>query len=151
REQALIWGDLVPQMLQAAVIPRFWNVTPVQLHWVGVHMSYAETVLADAALDAAERQRIVGVLSHYVPPARLRKVETLIATGDVRLALALVIPSEMYILAEQLAPADRESTIAQEIRSLASAAPDELSPRVISHAFGSPKPVLTNSYQPELL
>ena len=97
REQALIWGDLVPQMLQAAVIPRFWNVTPIQLHWVGVHMSYAETALADAALDASERQRIVGILGHYVPPARLRKVETLIAAGDVRLALDLVIPSEMYI------------------------------------------------------
>ena len=33
--QALIWGDLVPQMMLTAVIPRWWNVTPAQLHWVG--------------------------------------------------------------------------------------------------------------------
>jgi hypothetical protein len=37
------------------------------------------------------------------------------------------------------------------MRALTASAPDELAPRVISHAFGSPKPVLTNSYQPELL
>src|SRR5262249_31411338 len=51
REQALIWGDLVPQMILSAVIPRWWNVSPMQLHWVGMHMSYAETLLAESALD----------------------------------------------------------------------------------------------------
>ena len=51
REQALIWGDLVPQMILSAVIPRWWNVTPLQLHWVGVHMAYAETLLAESALE----------------------------------------------------------------------------------------------------
>jgi hypothetical protein len=151
REQALIWGDLVPQMIQAAVIPRFWNVTPAQLHWVGLHMSYAETTLADAALDAAARQKVVAVLSRYVPPARLRKVEMLLAAGEVRTALERVVPAEMYLLADELAPADRNSAIAQEIRMVAASAPEEVSARVISHAFGSPKPILTNSYQPELL
>ncbi len=36
REQALIWGDLVPQLLLTATIPRWWNVTPGQLHWVAL-------------------------------------------------------------------------------------------------------------------
>ena len=151
REQALIWGDLVPQMIQAAVIPRFWNVTPVQLHWVGLHMAYAESALAESAFDAAERQRVLATLNRYIPPARLRKVETLLVLGDVHTALERVVPSEMYLLANELAPADRDSAIAAEIRALAAQSPEELSPRVISHAFGSPKPVLTNSYQPELL
>ena len=47
REQALIWGDLVPQMILSATIPRWWSVTPLQLHWVGLHMDYAETLLAE--------------------------------------------------------------------------------------------------------
>ena len=42
--QALIWGDLVPQMMLGARTPRFWSVTPAQVHWVGVHMRYAETL-----------------------------------------------------------------------------------------------------------
>ena len=52
REQALIWGDLVPQLLLTATIPRWWNVTPGQLHWVALHMDYAETLLAEAAVNA---------------------------------------------------------------------------------------------------
>ena len=39
REQALIWGDLVPQMLLMAKVPRWWNVTTAQTHWVSLHMS----------------------------------------------------------------------------------------------------------------
>ena len=151
REQALIWGDLVPQMIQAAVIPRFWNVTSVQLHWVGLHMSSAETAIADGALDTAARQKVVSALNRYIPPARLRRVETSLASGDVRAALERVVPAEMYLLTEELAPNDRDSAIAAELRTLSASNPDELSARVISHAFGSPKPVLTNSYQPELL
>lgn len=151
REQALIWGDLVPQMIQAAVIPRFWNVTPVQLHWVGLHMNYAESALADSALDPAERQRVLSILRAYIPPARLHGVETSLASGDVPNALDRVVPSEMYALAGELAASDRSSAVAVEMRALAAQYPQDLSPRVISHAFGSPKPMLTNSYQPELL
>ena len=49
REQALIWGDLVPQLLLTATIPRWWNVTPGQLHWVALHM--------DLCRNAAGRSR----------------------------------------------------------------------------------------------
>jgi len=64
REQALIWGDLVPQMILSAVIPRWWNVTPTQLHWVGLNMAYAESALAQSALNEAARHRVVAVLDH---------------------------------------------------------------------------------------
>ena len=50
REQALIWGDLVPQMLVSANVPRWWSVTPAQLHWVGLHMDYAQ--ISDCPVSA---------------------------------------------------------------------------------------------------
>src|SRR6185437_14635293 len=62
KEQALIWGDLVPQMILSAVVPRWWNVTPTQLHWVGLNMAYAESALARSALNDSERRRVVAVL-----------------------------------------------------------------------------------------
>jgi len=151
REQALIWGDLVPQMLLSAVIPRWWSVTPLQLHWVGVHMAYAETLLAESALDPERRRQVIDTLDHYAPPARLHKIEALLASGDVRSAEENVMPSEMYQLAAGFAPKDRESPAADEIRRIASEAPDAVSPRVISRTFGTPKPTLANSYEPELL
>ena len=151
REQALIWGDLVPQMILSAVIPRWWDVTPAQLHWVGLNMAYAETLLARSALNEEERKRVLAVLGRYVPPARSKKIERLLAAGDVRGAADNVVPSEMYLVAREIAANDRDSTLAQDLRALAADAPQDLSPRAISHAFGTPKPMLSTSYEPELL
>lgn len=151
REQALIWGDLVPQMILSAVIPRWWNVTPTQLHWVGLNMAYAESALAQSALNEGERRRVVGVLEHYVPPSRLKKIERLLEAGEVRRAAESVVPSEMYLVARDLAPGDHDSALAEELRRISAEAPEELSPRAISHAFGTPKPLLSTSYEPALL
>jgi hypothetical protein len=151
REQALIWGDLVPQMILSAVIPRWWSVTPLQLHWVGVHMGYGETLLGESVLDPERRRQVIEVLDHYAPPVRLRKVEALLAAGDVPTAEENIMPSEMYLLAADFAGNDHESPAAAEIRRIAQEAPDAVSPRAISHTFGTPKPTLANSYQPELL
>jgi hypothetical protein len=46
---------------------------------------------------------------------------------------------------------DGSGTFAGEIRRLASDAPGEINYKAISRAFGTPKPTLANSYQPELL
>ncbi len=151
REQALIWGDLVPQMILTAVIPRWWNVTPTQLHWVGLNMAYAESTLAQSSLNEAERHRVVAVLDHYVPPSRLKKIDRMLAEGDVRRAAENVVPSEMYLVARELAPNDHDSALAEDLRMLAAEAPQELDPRTISHAFGTPKPLLSTSYEPALL
>jgi hypothetical protein len=151
REQALIWGDLVPQMILSAVIPRWWNVTPLQLHWVGMNMAYAETLLAESALDANRRRDVIAVLDHYAPPARLKKLEAYLAAGDVRSAEDNVVPSEMYLLAGDMAAKDRDTPLAADIRKLTAQAPEALSVRAISRTFGTPKPTLANSYQPELL
>lgn len=151
REQALIWGDLVPQMILTAVIPRWWNVSPVQLHWVGVHMAYADTLLAESALDQNRRAQVVTVLNRYAPPARLSKLNRLLAEGDVRDAEDNIVPSEMYLLADEMKNQDHDSPMAGDLRRLAADAPQELSARVISHTFGTPKPMLANSFEPELL
>jgi hypothetical protein len=151
REQALIWGDLVPQMLVTAVIPRWWNVSSLQLHWVDMHMAYAESLFADAAMSTARREQVESALERYASPGRVRKVDQLLAAGEVRGALDHVPPSEMYLLAEALAPSDQDSALASALRRLASEHADQFSPRTISRIFGSPKPSLANSFEPELL
>ena len=150
-EQALIWGDLVPQIMLTAIVPRWWNVTPSQIHWVGVHMAYGESLLGQASLNADHRRKVMAALDPYLPPGRLRKVEDLLESGEPKLAVENVLPSEMYLLARSLAEQDRESTLAQEIRRLAAGSPAELSPEAISQAFGTPKPTLANTYGLELL
>ncbi len=153
REQALIWGDLVPQMILSAKIPRWWNITPVQTHWVGLHMRHGESLLAEAALDAGQRRQIMELLARQAPPARVRKVEQALEEGEVRKAIEQTMPSELFALAADAvgtAP-DAPSPVVREIRRLASEFPDRVSPRAISRAFGTPKPTLAHSYRPELL
>ena len=58
--QALIWGDLVPQMILSAKIPRWWSVTPVEVHCVGLHLRYGRELMAEAAVDAEAARRGAG-------------------------------------------------------------------------------------------
>jgi hypothetical protein len=155
--QALIWGDLVPQMIVSAIIPRWWNVTPSQLHWVALHMRYAESLLAESAMDPALRQSVLGILSAQAAPARVGQVEMLLEGGDVQAALNKVTPSELFVLASRMEakmeanPKREPSPLLAEIRRLAAKSPRQVNYAAISAAFGTPKPTLANSYRPELL
>jgi hypothetical protein len=153
REQALIWGDLVPQLMLSAKIPRWWNVTPDQMHYVALHMSQAEALLAESALDSKRRDEVLEVLSHSIPPARLNRISRLVDAGQVRDAIEQVTPSEMYVLATEWwgANKDENAPLSSEARRLEKENPASINPRAISRAFGTPKPTLANSYMPELL
>ncbi len=151
REQALIWSDLVPQIMLTAVIPRWWNVSPVQIHWVGVHMVYGESLLGQAALNQERRRQVIAALEPYLTPGRLEKIDDLLQSGQPGMAVEKILPSEMYLLARALAGQDRESPLAQEIRRVAAEAPAAVSKEAISRAFGTPKPTLANTYSLELL
>ncbi len=148
REQALIWGDLVPQLLQSAVIPRWWTVTPGHLHWVSLHMSAGENLLAEAALSQATLQKVLTAFNAYAPPARVRKVALLLREGDVPGALEQVTPAELFRLA-----ADVPTTggISEGIKQFTTPGPTGVNYGTMSRVFGTPKPTLANSFRPELL
>jgi hypothetical protein len=151
--QALIWGDLVPQMILSAKTPRWWNVTPSQVHWVGLHLLYGRELLAEAASDSQVRQQVVESLSQLASPVRAAEIQNLLSHGAVKEAAERVTPSELFSLARDLAPrrTSDDSCLLSELRRLADASPQEVNYAAISHAFGTPKPTLSNSYEPELL
>ena len=151
--QALIWGDLVPQMILSAKIPRWWNVTPAQEHWVGLHLRYGHSLLAEAALDSELRKQVVEVFGSQAAPARATQVERLIEAGDVKAAIDKVTPAELFEMASQMEPRRQgaDGPLVAEIRQLRAEHPGEVAEQAVSRAFGTPKPTLTNSYRPELL
>jgi hypothetical protein len=152
--QALIWGDLTPQMILSAKAPRWWNVTPAQVHWVGLHLRYGRELLAESALDTELRARVLDSLSQLAPPARTHEVAGLIERGAVKDAVERVTPSELFWVAREMATREGfadSSCILEELRHLAQASPKEVNYAAISRAFGTPKPTLANSYEPELL
>jgi hypothetical protein len=151
--QALIWGDLVPQMILSAKIPRFWGVTPAQMHWVGLHLRYGRELLAESALDSDLRTQVLASLGSLAAPARTRLVGRLLEQGSVREALDRVTPSEMYLVAREVGAgrSPQSSCLLAEMKRMAAASPKEVNHAAISRAFGTPKPTLANSYEPELL
>jgi hypothetical protein len=153
RTQALIWGDLVPQMILSAKIPRFWQVTPAQVHWVGLHLRYGRELLAEAALSSDLRTQVVDSLGTLAAPARTRQVARLLEEGSVSDAANRVTPAELYLVAREVGAGrdPRTSCVLAELKRMADAAPKELNQAAISRAFGTPKPTLANSYEPELL
>ena len=153
REQALIWGDLVPQLLVGAKAARYWTVTPSQLRWVSLHIRLGEALTADAALDASQRTTVVELIEQHAPPARTRRVEAALAGGDAATALEQITPAELYLTGLQAVSRHLDPTgfLEAEIRALATADPAHCSEAAIAAAFGTPKPVLAHTLAPQLL
>ncbi len=153
REQALIWGDLVPQMMQSSKIPRWWNVSPVQMHYAALHLRNADTLLAESTMNAELRNQVGSILLGYAAPARARKVTLLLSEGRLAEARENVTPAESYSLSRlfNARNASYVGAIPDELRRIENQSGSAVSPELLSRAFGTPKPTLTNSYRPELL
>lgn len=147
REQALIWGDLVPQMILSAKIPRFWQVSADQMHWVGLHLRQGEGMLAEAAVDPALRKTAMETLGKLAAPSRTYRVAEFLAQGDLRNALDNVTAAELYMLGAAGVKAGASGPFADEIKRLS----ERVNTETISRAFGTPKPTLTTSFRTEIL
>ncbi len=152
REQALIWADLVPQMIVDVTVNRWRNITPEQLRWVSLHIERGRTLLAATALDPSVRGRVLEVFGRFATPAKVESVQDQLEAGDFAHATAEVPPSVLYALADDTELKGVSPDVASiEIAALAAQNSPELTPEAIARAFGTPKPTLTHSYQPGLL
>ena len=155
--QALIWGDLAPQMILAAKIPRWWNVTPMQMHWVNLNMRLGETLLAEAAIHPQVSTVVLDALRSLVPPQRVEGIRRDLDSGNVHAAVETLTPSELFNFAgalrtkPELATTLENDPASREMRAIAIQHAAEVSYAAISSAFGTPKPTLANSYRSELL
>ncbi|MDQ2773842.1 MAG: hypothetical protein M3Y57_02785 [Acidobacteriota bacterium] len=152
REQALIWADLVPQIIMNVTVTRWRDVTPDQIHWVSLHVRRGWNLLADAALDTSAEPKIMDSTARFMTPAGVERLRDALRGGDFALATSQMPPSYLYALADDprlkgIAP-DVESI---EIAALTARGEQELSPEAISRTFGTAKPTLTHSYRPGLL
>lgn len=148
--QALIWGDLVPQMILSATVPRYWDVTQAQIDWVAAGMRHAESAIAEAAVNAAQRGRVMESVSAAASLIRADGVNRDLAAGDAKSALDRLTPSELYVIGESLADIGNDPA-GKYISRLQLMARTQVTPQAISATWGTPKPTLTNSFRQELL
>ncbi len=155
--QALIWQDLAPQMLLGATLPRWWKIQPAELHYVGLHLRLARSLLAQSALDPALAEAVRNQLARRLEPARMWKIEDAFRRGQVRDGLEVATPAELFDLAHRLRDmegarmADAGEPYLSAIEELESRDRERFSEARIASRFGMPHPRLAHSYRLELL
>jgi hypothetical protein len=153
REQALIWADLVPQIIAGVTVNRWRNISQEQIRWVSLHLQRGRSLLAIAALNPQLETRVLDSLRPYLQPSSIEWIDDhLFISGDFENTAAHVPSSVLYAIAADPALRDIQPDLASlEIDSLAAKHRADLEPAAIGRAFGTPKPTLTHSYRPGLL
>jgi hypothetical protein len=152
REQALIWTDLVPQMIADVTIVRWRNVTPQQIRWVALHLERGRLLIAAAALDTSLRPLVLQSFSRFASPGRVQWLEDSLNEGDFARADQGMTPEALYQLASDPALKNVSRDLPSlEIATLEAENRPDLAPAAIAAAFGTPKPILMHTYRAELL
>ncbi|MFL6354034.1 MAG: hypothetical protein ACJ74Z_19585 [Bryobacteraceae bacterium] len=152
REQALIWADLVPQMIVDVTVTRWRNVKPEQVRWVSLHIQRGRSLIAAAALDPTIQSRVFAAYARFATPARVERLRDELNAGDFQKAVSEVPTSELYALAQDSTLRGVSPDVASNaITVMADENNPDLAPVAIARVFGTPKPTLTHSYRPGLL
>jgi hypothetical protein len=154
--QALIWEDLVPTLLTDSVVPRWWRVTPNELHAVTLYQDFGEELVGAAARNQELRQRVVDILSGRMLPERTARVDEALTTGHPNEALSLMTAADRFELAGEFRrrfpdEVGKWGSAGQELGRLGQRDPDAVSWERLSEDFGVPHPALAQTYACELL
>jgi hypothetical protein len=154
--QSLIWEDLVPDLVGGSTLMRWWGVTQNELHAAALYQKTGEEILSAAAKDDKTRQAVMGILGDRMLPQRAERIDSTLRAGKAEDAIAQITPAETSFLTAEFQkqfPSDATAwgPAGQELQSLASRYPAEVSWERLSQDFGVPHPVLAQSYVRELL
>ena len=97
--QSLIWEDLVPSFIADAVVPRWWQVTPKELHAVALYQEFGEDLLTSAGKEASLRNQVVDILANCLLSRKLAELEAALDAGHPEEIIPGVTPAETFYLA----------------------------------------------------
>jgi hypothetical protein len=155
--QALIWKELVPDLLVSATLPRWWTVSPTELHAVALYQRSGEELLTASVKDPQVRAKVVNILSDRMTPQRLEHAELALANEEALAAmLPRMMPADTFYLAAEFrrrypTEAAASGPAGQQLDDLARQHPSEASFDRLSKDFGVPHPTLARTYGREIL
>jgi hypothetical protein len=154
--QSLVWEDLVPSLVTSAVLPRWWQVTPKELHAVALYQKFGEDLLTSAGNDASLRVKIMDILANRMLSRRLAELESALEAGRPEEILPSIAPAETFFLAMEFQrqyPAEMThwGKAGRELQALSQDAPEEINARRLSEDFGTPHAALAQTTARELL
>jgi hypothetical protein len=147
--QALIWKETVPQLLVDAVVPRWWTVTPNEMHAAVLYQRAGEELLSSSASDPDLRQKVLTILSDRVTPGRLERID--FALRDPKSASELasqMLPADTFYLAAEYRrrfPRPLWGSAGHDLDELAKKDPSSADPDRLSRDFGVPHQAMAQS------
>lgn len=155
--QALIWKELAPVLLVSSTLPRWWSVTPNELHAVALYQRSGEELLTASAANAQLRGKVIEILSERLAPQRMEEIErSLTRPENVAALLPRITPVETSYLAAEFQrrfPEEAQSwgPASRQLEDLRSRYAEEVRWERISRDFGVPHPTLARTNAREIL
>ena len=154
--QALIWKEMTPGLMTSAVLPRWWDISPLELHAIALYQRAGEELVVAAGKDEELRRKVMTVLSDRLLPRRTAQLERALRSGRSEDILSQIMPADTFYLTAEFQRRYPEQkgdwgTATQELQQLSHQHPDQVNWTRLSHDFGIPHPRLAQNYGPELL
>ena len=154
--QALIWRELVPSLLTSAVVPRWWGVSPEEMHAITLYQRSGEEILSAAVGDQELRSRVLAILSERMTPLVLQRTEYNLRAGNVQDLMRQILPADTFYLAAELRRQNSDlarslGSASLELETLTHKNPQDVAWDRLSRDFGVPHPALAQTYARELL
>jgi len=154
--QALIWEEMTPQLLTSAVLPRWWGVSPLELHAIALYQRMGEELITESAKDELLRKQVLLILASRMIPHRMNQVEESLSANRPEEVISQVMPADTFYLAVEFfrQHPDRSAalgTATHELRELTRQHPELTAWNRLSHDFGTPHPSMAQNYGLELL
>jgi hypothetical protein len=155
--QALIWREVVPELLVVSVLPRWWNVSQEEMHAAALYQRFGEELLIASASNPQLREKVLGILAERVSPGHLEQAsEGLRHPESVAALVPQMLPAETFFLAAEFrskfpGEVPPGGDAGRELEGLARKNPSDASQERLSKDFGMPHPALAQSNSCTLL
>lgn len=149
--QALIWREVVPQLLVASIQPRWWNVSRKEMHASALYQRAGEELLKHSVADAGLRDNVIEILTDRMSPDQIELVErALQGDGSAEDLAARMLPSNSFYLAAEMRRRYPEAAVnagpaSRELDELVRSSASETDVSRIAKDFGVPHPTLALS------
>ena len=156
--QALVWREVVPELLVVAVMPRWWAVGHNEMHAAALYQRFGEEILIASASNLQLRERVLGILSDRLTPARLEQTEVALRHPESAAALVpqMLLKADTFFLAAEFrskfpAEATLWGNAGRDLQDLIQKDPSHASLERLSKDFGTPHPAMAQSNTNTLL
>ena len=149
--QALIWREVVPELLVVAVMPRWWAVGQDEMHAAALYQRFGEELLIASASNPQLREEVLGILSDRLTPVRLEQTEVALRNPESAAALVpQMLPTDTFFLAAEFRSRfPGEATLwgnaGRDLQGLIQKNSSRVSPERLSKDFGTPHPAMAQS------